>query len=454
MITIIIQTFVNTLLLHRYNLREMKEELIANSSPAKWLRIALLNLTLVATLGLLTRYKITYSLPQIDFKNLLHAHSHFAFAGWISTALIALLVAFFVDSATQESRKYRLLFYSNQLTAIGMLVSFIISGYGPVSVGFSVGSIIISYFYAWNLWKDTAHLKHLLSVATLRFALACLVISSIATYALAYMKATGIMDLRYYNNAVYFYLHFQYNGWFMFSVLSLALRMIGLKAGSETASYFKTPLKILMWMCFPAFFVSLLWIDPPFWVFAVAGTASLIQIVALFLIFHNGFKFRENLRPVFSNKGSLLLIFALIAFSTKIVLQFFCIFPDLNRFVFGHRPVIVGYLHLVLIGFISFYIIGIAIRLKVLSLESAWNKIGLVLFITGFIVTEICCVLQGLADMIDYSFRWTNPTLFGAAIAMFTGISLFAYSQKWRMWSKSHNGINVNLPRILQETEG
>lgn len=454
MINVIILTFADALILHKLNLREMKEELFANSSPAKWLRIALLNLTLVATLGLVTRYKLTYSLPQLDFKNLLHAHSHFAFAGWVSTALIALLVAFFVDSNTQESKKYRLLYYANQLTAIGMLISFLIGGYGPVSIGFSVCSIIVSYFYAWNLWKDTSHLKHLLSVVTLRFALSCLVVSSLATYALAYMKVAGIMDLRYYNNAVYFYLHFQYNGWFMFSVLSLALRMIGLKAGSETASHFKTPLKILMWMCLPAFFVSMLWIDPPFWVFAVAGAASLIQIAALFLIFLNGFKFREKLKPVFSNKGSVLLIFSLIAFSTKIVLQFFCIFPELNRFVFGHRPVIVGYLHLVLIGFISFYIIGIAIRLKVLSLDSLWNKAGLVLFITGFFVTEICCVLQGLADMIDYSFRWTNPTLFGAAIAMFTGISLFAYSQKWRMWSKSHTGVNVNLPRILQETEG
>ena len=43
----------------------------------KWLRIAFLNLLIVALLGGLMRYKIAYSLPFIDQRNFMNAHSHF-----------------------------------------------------------------------------------------------------------------------------------------------------------------------------------------------------------------------------------------------------------------------------------------------------------------------------------------------------------------------------------------
>ena len=59
-----------------------------------WLKISLLNLLIVAILGLLMRYKIGFEFPFLDQKHLQHSHSHFAFSGWISHTLMVLMVYF------------------------------------------------------------------------------------------------------------------------------------------------------------------------------------------------------------------------------------------------------------------------------------------------------------------------------------------------------------------------
>ncbi|HEY1031003.1 MAG TPA: hypothetical protein VGD89_04475, partial [Flavipsychrobacter sp.] len=57
-----------------------------------WLKIALANLVIVAILGFLLRSKIVFTIPFLDFKNTLHAHSHYAFGGWVTLALMVLMV--------------------------------------------------------------------------------------------------------------------------------------------------------------------------------------------------------------------------------------------------------------------------------------------------------------------------------------------------------------------------
>ena len=105
----------------------------------RWLRICLLNLLLVAILGLILRYKIAFYLPFVEQKYLLHSHSHFAFAGWITQALMVLLVHYLANQQGEWIlRKYRWLLYANLLTAYGMLVSFVLQGYTFYSISFFI----------------------------------------------------------------------------------------------------------------------------------------------------------------------------------------------------------------------------------------------------------------------------------------------------------------------------
>jgi len=60
-----------------------------------WYRLALFNLIVLTLLGLILRYKINFPLDFLEQKNLLHAHSHFAFNGWVSFLLQVLILDHF-----------------------------------------------------------------------------------------------------------------------------------------------------------------------------------------------------------------------------------------------------------------------------------------------------------------------------------------------------------------------
>ncbi len=114
----------------------------------RFLKISLFNLLIVASIGLVLRYKILYSLPFVDQKHLLHGHSHFAFAGWIAHTLIVLIVAFLSkQTKNDELIKYKYVIILNLISAYGMLFSFPVQGYGLVSISFSTLSVFTFYFF-------------------------------------------------------------------------------------------------------------------------------------------------------------------------------------------------------------------------------------------------------------------------------------------------------------------
>ncbi len=57
---------------------------------------------------------------------------------------------------------------------------------------------------------------------------------------------------------------------------------------------------------------------------------------------------------------------ALFAFLLKMALQSLTIFENIGKEVFSNRPVIIGFLHLVLLGFISLYLISHIIQARLL----------------------------------------------------------------------------------------
>nr|HMP31465.1 hypothetical protein [Saprospiraceae bacterium] len=86
-----------------------------------WIKISLLSFLVVALLGTLMRYKIAYDFPFFNQKNLQHAHSHFAFVGWVSQ----LLMLYIIDPLKphlQPSKilRYNIILTANFIVAIGM----------------------------------------------------------------------------------------------------------------------------------------------------------------------------------------------------------------------------------------------------------------------------------------------------------------------------------------------
>ncbi|WP_152378418.1 hypothetical protein [Flavobacterium haoranii] len=113
-----------------------------------WIRISLFNLFIVAFLGVLMRYKISFEFPLLHQKNIQHAHSHFAFAGWVTQTLFFLLVNYLDKRNLKINvfKRYKKLLLLNLICAYGMLISFTTNGYDFISIFFSTASIFISFF--------------------------------------------------------------------------------------------------------------------------------------------------------------------------------------------------------------------------------------------------------------------------------------------------------------------
>jgi len=391
--------------------------------PGRWARISAVNLFTLALLGVLLRYKTVFPLPAANYKYLLNAHSHFAFTGWVTSALYTSLLFMLAQSGFRLSWLYRLLFWLNQLSAYGMLVAFTCQGYGPVSIVFSALSVLVGYAFAILYWLDLGRTDWPSVVrASLRLALAFLVLSSAGPFLLMYSMSHAIGGMAFYYNAIYLFLHFQYNGWFSFGVIgvffwfawrrdwALPLRASGWFVGLMGAA------------CVPAYCLSVLWTDPAFWVRAVAAIAALLQLAAFVVLVQ---LLRRRLRKSkafrLSEMTARLWWVAVIAFGIKICLQALSAIPFFGTLAFGFRPVIIAYLHLVLLGFISLFVVAFLHETGMLALSLPGAKATLAFFAVGIVVNEVVLLVQALLGFAGRG--WMNGPyfLFGAAIWLAIG---------------------------------
>jgi hypothetical protein len=394
----------------------------------RWLRITLLNLFIVAAIGVVLRYKIAYSLPFIDQKHLLHGHSHFAFAGWISQAIMVLMVAYLAkEKGVPIFKKYSWLLYANLLTAYCMLIAFPVEGYGLYSIIFSTLSIIVSYVFAIVYWKDLNRLKNKsISHQWFKAAVFFNAFSSLGAFALAIMMVAKIIHQNWYLAAEYFYLHFQYNGWFFFSCMGLV-----------TAQLFKSaPVLILkrIYLLFafaiiPAYFLSALWMNIPVWVYVVVIIAAFAQVAGW--IYMVGLIKDQNaiFKNPFSVTAKWLLGLAAIALSIKLLLQLGSTIPSLSTLAFGFRPIVIGYLHLVLLGVITLFLIGFMFAANFIVINKK-ARAGAGIFAAGIIINEFFLMTQGVAALDYINIPYINMALLVTAIVMFAGLLLLNISQQ------------------------
>ncbi|MBI2282454.1 MAG: hypothetical protein HYU71_01970 [Bacteroidetes bacterium] len=391
------------------------------SSLHKWLQVSVLNLLLVSLIGVVLRYKIAFSLPFIDQKHLLHGHSHFAFSGWITHTLMVLLVQYLSEqSGRDQFRKYRSLLWGNLLTAYGMLLWFPIQGYGPWSITFSTLSIFVSWIFAVVYWKDLNRLSvQKISHSWFKLALLFNAVSALGAFALAFMMATQTVHQNWYLAAVYFFLHFQYNGWFFFAAMGL------LTARLETLVFLRKKLwyiyLLFAFACIPAYLLSALWLPMSQLVYVLVIAAAIAQVLAWWLFLSACFKNRAEIRKLFPGNSQWLLLLAALATSIKLLLQLGSTIPSLSQLAFGFRPIVIGYLHLVLLGMFSIFLIG---QLAI-SINNTLSKIlltGIRIFVAGVIINEIVLMVQGTAALSYQSIPFINESLLATALILFTGI--------------------------------
>lgn len=393
----------------------------------RWIRITFINLLIVALLGVIMRYKIVYPLPFIEQKKFLHAHSHFAFAGWITQALMILLVAYLArQRGDAVLKKYKWILVVNLLSAYGMLFTFSFEGYGLYSIIFSTLSIFVSYVFAVMYWRDLNAL-HEKNTSHLWFKAAVLfnAVSSLGAFALAAMMATKTIHQNWYIEAQYFFLHFQYNGWFFFACMGLFTDKL-FRFGVAQKN-----LKTIFWLfalaCVPAYILSVLWLPLPVWAYIIVVLSALSQsvgwVVMIKLIFKNA-AFIHTLPTA----AKWLFFFSAVALGIKLLLQLGSTIPYLSHLAFGFRPIVIAYLHLVLLAVITLFIIGYVIADNYVVLNKKMCA-GVFVFTAGIILNEVVLMIQGISDINYINIPYTNEMLLVISLIMLLGISLVNYSQ-------------------------
>lgn len=398
----------------------------AHLTGKRWFRLALLNLTVVALYGSLMRYKIAFDFPFFEQKNLLHAHSHFAFSGWIGHVLysgLALIMAPFVTVARQKV--YKWIIFINLFCAYGMLLAFTAQGYAILSIIFSTLSILVAVIYGVFFIKDSSHLPQ--NAAAKPWAIMGLllnILSCAGPLVLAYMLASGHIDHHYYLGSIYYYLHFQYNGWFFFAGMALLVSMFNLPA-AELKNYF-----LLFTFCaIPTFFLSILWAKLPSWLYIITVLASLLQLVAWFFLLKKLYHlFLHTIVAGYPRWIKFLFLAGAAALSLKFVLQAISVIPFLSQLVFGIRAIVIAYLHLVLLGVYSLFIIGYSFAKGYIHMNGK-AKIAAILFFTGVVLNEMLLGTQGFAAFFYYPVKYINELLLVAALILWGSSLLLLFSQ-------------------------
>lgn len=409
-----------------------------NRQLRTWLRISLISLLLVALAGLIMRYKIIYPLPVVDQKNLLHAHSHFAFAGWITQALMTLLVYYLYQRGDVNAfSRYRPLLWANIITAYGMLFTFPFLGYQFPSILFSTLSIFVSYWFAIQYWRD-AGLAPNRNITTYWFRAAVVfnAVSSAGAFYLAYMLASKSAHTTHYLASVYFFLHFQYNGWFFFACMGLLSYRLLLSGVAATK--IRQVFLLFVVACVPAYFLSALWLPIGKFIYIMVVVAALLQLVGWGVLMREAVRLFPVIRKQVTVFAGVLFVFFAVALSIKLLLQAASVIPSLSRYAFGFRPIIIGYLHLVLLGVITVFLLAYIAAYRLIPLTAA-VRWGIILFTAGIISNELLLMMQGIADMRYEPLPAVNKWLLGAALMLFSGMLLVNGGLLFSKYDRAHN---------------
>ncbi len=363
---------------------------------ASWFHIALINLVLSALMGVVLRLAFVTEIPFLKFKAFLHGHSHVAMIGWGYLAIFALLMHYFGRSFVRQGL-FAWLFAVNQVSVVGMLISFPIFGYKAVPIFFTTCHLFASYAFIYLFLKGLTHSgKKGFSVRFIRTALYFQAISTLGIWCLV---PTMILDLKnsvLYHMSVQFYLHFQFNGWFIFAVIGLLIYVLERRRISLPTEYLAPFFKLLVISCFLTYALAVTWSSPIDLIFWINSLGVAIQTVALYYFIRVSRILATAIKGAFQGLVLYLFYITAICFVLKNLIQGFVILPDIAVVAYTIRNFVIGFIHLLLLGIVTHALFLLALEERWLLSTHRSARVGVIFFTAGFIVTESLLTAQGL----------------------------------------------------------
>ena len=366
-----------------------------------WFGIAFGFFLFIALEGLLIRYLPFQSyIENENYYNILQSHSHTSFLGWVLPALLIFLIFDFNISIFKDKAGTNIYFTLFYLIVFVSGISFIISGYGIISIISLVLFMLICYYGLYKLFiginsgiinKDCQICNIYIKTAIVLFF-----VSSISTWILPVFIISGLKKTPVYFYSIYFYLHFLFNGFMSFVILAIYLRNIAKKwAKRDQGVVIKSFLSLLAGTIL-TYSGSLLWNKVPVVFNFLNFVGALMLLVPL--IFFSGF-IKEYLKKASLAEKSLFFV-AWTSLLIKVLMQLSQSFPYLAEASYIMKgQFIVGYMHLVTLGFISSFIISYAFRIGLLR-NSGTNIFASYLYIISLLLIELTLISHGILMML------------------------------------------------------
>ncbi len=345
---------------------------------------------IIAVLGVLMRMVPLTDIP-FTYKYIVHTHSHIALLGWVYTAITSLIYYVFLANNHMD-KKYNKLFWATLITIIGMLLSFPFMGYALFSIIFSTLFLGVSYYFTWLFLRYTKpEQKQKQSYKLIRASLWFMVFSSLGPWALGIIMNTLGNTSAWYKNAIYFYLHFQYNGWFIVALLGLFFSMLEKLMITFTNKEFKQFYWLFIMGVLLTYFLSILWMEPHTIFYGLAGIGTILQIIAFDRLVKKVTTHKSELRNRFKKIELRMITIVILLFACKLLFQLVASFPNMSLIISNNIDLIIGYIHWVFLGIVSISLFALLHHFKLISI----TKNTFTIYLLAFILTEMLLFYKG-----------------------------------------------------------
>ena len=396
-----------------------------------FITIGLFNLCIVAMLGVLLRTKMVFSIESVEFSNVLEAHYHFAMNGWVTLTLMTLMVFELLPEHINGRPLYQWMLLGVLVSSYGLAISFIIYGYNIATMTFISIYIVIAIAFAWIFSRAIIKTKLPKPILILSIcAMVSLVLSCIGPETfLGYVLAAHSMNVLVFRDTAYTYLHFQYNGFFPLAIFALFFNYVNGKGLSVKAQHNMRNIAIMLPVTIiPTLFLSYLWHYPNIYVRSIAIIGCICLYIFLFMFYRFLLSAWVILKQM-NLYAKILGVLTIIAVTIKILLQTGTAIPYVGIIVFGNRPIIIGYIHLVMLGFITLYLLSHFLRNDLLNGNNTFTRVAILVFSSGVIVNEVLLMLQGLTQIFMKFYPIFMWLLWGTMIWLFLGAILILTSR-------------------------
>jgi len=371
----------------------------------------------------------------INYRFIVHTHSHIALLGWVYIALTTLLYHLFMDKQVLD-RKYRRIFWFTQICLLGMLLSFPFQGYALFSIIFSTLFLLASYWFsAFFIKYVPPSFKRTKAYSCVKYALWFMIGSSVGPWCLgAIMTVLGPESI-WYRLAIYFYLHFQYNGWMILALVGLFFYLLDhfeINISTKTFRYFflTTVPGIIL-----SFFLSTLWTGPSIIYYILGGLGAVLQLIGFGILINICLGNRMVLKSVLSQFQLHVLKFVAFLWLVKMILQWLTAWPYFANLAAAFLDFTIGYLHWTFLGVISMSLFFFLDFFGLIKL----SKMAIATYLGGFLLTETLILYRGMAAWLGW------PLFEGYSIFLACGSILIPMAVLLILWQSKGSFVKSRV---------